>query len=285
MQKINDLPGVVNPEHQQKKPKNIIIFSRHGERADRREPDNCQNFYDTNLTVKGFKESIQTGKNLGEKFQMTGLIPIIKKLKLIVSPFYRCIQTAKYLRHGLAVYLKDAGFEEESEFVQKMPFHLEDAFMERITKRPVEHVHEMFIYKDKKFLEERFPEIEFIKNTLFDYEKNGKQLHAEYEIWKREDLFNCCFSAYINLFDKVMKEKGDSFYLSVSHGMYVELLSMFTNDKTSYKKIHYNSTSMLQLKDFKVSEDEDGNVSWDSEHVYFFKMRKRAEGKFKLSKE
>lgn len=261
----------------------IIIFTRHGERADRREPDNCENDYDTNLTINGFKESIKTGKNLAIKFEKANLIPLIKKLKFVVSPFYRCIQTAKYLRHGLAKQLRELGFEEAAENVEKKPFYLEDAFMERITKRPVEHVFEMFIYKSKNFLEERFPDIEFIRNTIFDYEKNNRILHAEKYIGKREHLFNCCFSAYIELFKKVMNDDNDSFHLFVSHGMYVELFSLFTSDKTMHKKIPYNATSMIDLKGFEVKEDEDGIITWETKQVFYFKNQQMAKGGFKMS--
>lgn len=263
--------------------KRIIIFTRHGERADRRDPDNCENFYDTNLTPNGFKESAKTGGNLGKKFKSLGLIPLLKKLKIVVSPFYRCIQTAKYLRKGLVNYLKQQGYEEEAIIISEKPFYLEDAFMERITKRPVKHVHEMFMYKNKNFLQEKFPEIKFKINSLFDYEKNKGVLKAEKYLGSREELFNCCFSAYIDLFSKVMQEDDDSFILSISHGMYVELLSVFTEDKNVYKKIHYNSTSMLHLKDFRLEEESKGIQKWESEHVFFFKMRRMAEGGFEIS--
>lgn len=278
---------IKNIEEQKKKAKKIIIFTRHGERADRRDRKNCENIYDTNLTIKGFGESIITGKNLMKKFEILGLIPYLSKLRIVVSPFYRCIQTAKYLRQGLAEALMKAGFKHQSDFIANSPFYLEDAFSERISSRPIEHYDQLFIRKEEHFLEKRFPEIKFIRNSLFDYDKQNGLLRGERQFESKWELFDCCFTAYRDLFKKVLEEDGDSFYISVSHGMYIELLSMFSDDKKTFRKVHYNATSMLHLNDYKEWKDpQTGSPKWATDSIYFLRGNKMAQEPmdiFKLS--
>ena len=234
-----------------------LIVTRHGERADKKDKDNCLSFYDTNLTLKGEKESKETGENLVDSLDSLGLLDTLETVEIITSPFFRCLQTSRNLISGIHDALVRKGHEELAKIFLDRNIHIEEAFAERVRGRPSKHYDEIFLNLNKNLLEEDFSELKFVKNTLFDYEKDNGLVKASRKFKYKRDIFDCCFGIFWDLTQKIVKKKAErTLTIVVSHGMFIELFSIFLKLEPKMKPIDYNATTLIKVKGIKKIEEK-----------------------------
>ena len=277
-----------------------LIFVRHGERADRKDKDNCINDDDTNITAKGIECSILTGQNLVLRFQELDMLDRLNDLKIVSSPWYRCIETTQHVIAGMASKLQEIGQTELAETIQEFPYHLEEAFMERIKGRTAERVERHSIFCDPEFPENKFPEIKFLKNTLIDYEVQGDHLTHRTLFEERLPIFRASFNAFDSLIEKCQSEDCKHIYLVNTHGMTVEATSIFAKEdqiamptgpaigpdgkknRPKFVRPPYCATNFWEISKFeRKTNPEDLDIEWEIESRFILKLAGCADPNFK----
>lgn len=269
-----------------------IILVRHGERADRKDKDNCINDDDTNLTQKGIEDSILTGGNIILRLQENNILDNLNTMRFVSSPWHRCIETTQGIIQGMIAKLEEIGESQYIEIIKAQPYYLEEAFMERIKGRTAERVLKHQIFCDPEFPNNHFPNIEFIKNSLIDYETQEDHLTHKTTFEERPHIFRANFNAFSCLVEKIQSEHFKYNYLVVSHGMTVESASIFAKvdemtapikaapakdgevkKRPKFKKCPFNATSIWEISDFKrKSCPTDIDVVWDITSRFILKL-------------
>ena len=232
------------------RPTKDYIVIRHGERADEMwGPEHTHNIEDTQLTDKGLKDSEKCGENLA-KFLSSQ--KNIDNVKFIVSPFYRCIETATCLKKGFVNFMKNQKFEESriSNFEAK-PLYLEEAIMERYKKRPIDEV-DLLEYKcNLKKILHFAPKIEL--NKIVDYSNTNTRLLSSHPCKHSDQIISTCLRAFNELVKSLCREEhDDATYIIVTHGMFVRLSEHYfcQNMKFSWK-VGYNYFNMFRILSVK----------------------------------
>ena len=227
----------------------MIWVIRHSERTDQEAPELYKEHKkrfertDPNQTPRGIDIAYQTGLFL--KNQMTKKFPK-KKIAIISSPFYRCIQTAVQVMKAIT-----------DKHQSSKTLIIEDAFMEVYSQiallepdTPQKLIYKRVLKGDKKQENAIFGGYDHIHNTMFDYDKPYPYVPN----W--EESLKECATRYMQRLQELSEihnkqEFENTIFLVVSHGAFKYVAEKVLNTKL---KCDYCSIYNFQIEK-EITED------------------------------
>ena len=217
----------------------MFFLVRHGEKGtkaiDENELSKVEKLYDCHLTKLGHQQATETGLYIKSKIEELineGVVDPHCQIKLISSPYYRCLQTAKMIAACFENRIADNTIYVESAIEEWQSPHLKIDSTNRSMR--------FFDSHQPEKISEVFPKNfgrKFKTNKLFDYSKPGL-LIAEFPESK-DHIEERVFEYLRQIGDFFFHGKEDRFktiYVLVAHGCHCDVIAnQYKDDKFQSK--------------------------------------------------